>query len=136
MFCLFISSTILYNICVATVGRASTLFINLKNKLKTIFAILRHYKGLPLVGGKLSRYFDIWIEVLHVFVPYLLPKWLTTSYYDMYRCDGDIGFSYKTGTSRSKRKLNDLDYADDIALLEMCSRETSTPFTLSVKARN
>ena len=37
----------------------------------------------------------------------------------MSRSEGDFGFIYKTGTSRTERKLNDLDYADDIALLEM-----------------
>ena len=75
-------------------------------------------KAAVLVGGKLSRYFDIWSGVLQgdVLAPYLF---IIVVDYVMSRSEGDFGFIYKTGTSRTKRKLNDLDYAYDIALLDM-----------------
>ena len=53
----------------------------------------------------------------------------------MGRSEGDFGFIYKTGTSRTKRKLNDLDYADDIALLEMSiAKAAEQILRLSVEA--
>ena len=55
--------------------------------------------------------------------------------YVMSRSEGDFGFIYKTGTSRTERKLNDLDYADDIALLEMSiTKAAEQLLRLSVEA--
>ena len=38
--------------------------------------------------------------------------------YVMRRSQGDFGFTYKCGTQRTRGKINDVDYADDIGLLE------------------
>ena len=92
-----------------------------------MFAILRHYgvperllnaiaslytnsKAAVLVGGKLSRYFDIWSGVLQgdVLAPYLF---IIVVDYVMSRSEGGFGFIYRTGNSRTKRKLNDQGYA-------------------------
>jgi hypothetical protein len=118
---------------------------------RMMFAILRHYgvperlvnaiaslytdsKAAVLVGGKLSRYFDIWSGVLQgdVLAPYLF---IIVVDYVMSRSEGDFGFIYKAGTARTKRKLNDLDYADDIALLEMSiTKAAEQLLRLSVEA--
>jgi hypothetical protein len=58
-------------------------------------------KAAVLVGGKLFRHFDIWSGVLQgdVLAPYLF---IIVVDYVMSRSEGDF---YKTGTSRTKRKL-------------------------------
>ncbi len=107
-----------------------------------IFAILRHFgvlKGLVnaiaslytdsraaiLVGGKLfiqANYFGIWSGILQgdVLAPYLF---IIVVDYFMIRSESDFGFIYNDRISRTK--LNDLDYTDDIALLEMSIARTA-----------
>jgi hypothetical protein len=80
--------------------------------VKLIANLYTNSEAVLLVRGKLSIYFNICSGVLQgVFI--------IVVDYVMSCSEGDFGFIYKTGALGTKRKLNDLDYADDIALLEM-----------------
>ena len=106
---------------------------------KMLYAILLHY-GIPekiveaikniydeskasvSVNGKLSKAFKITTGVLQgdVLAPYLF---IIVMDYVMNKSDCDkFGFIYKEreSTRHPAKKISDLDYADDIALLETC----------------
>jgi hypothetical protein len=90
--------------------------------LEIINAIRQLYnnsKGVVSVNGKTSDPFDINTGVLQgdVLAPFLF---VIVIDYIMRRSAGDYGFEYeqRQGSRRPAKKINDCDFADDIALLE------------------
>ncbi len=104
-----------------------------------MFAILRHYgipekivtaitklydqsRGTVRINGKLSDPFDISTGVLQedVLAPFLF---VIVVDYVLSRSENEHGFVYKLGSGTRSRpisalKINDLDFAEDLALLE------------------
>ena len=123
---------------------------------QVMFAILRYYgipakvvsaiaslyaqsKGSVLVNGKLSKTFDITTGVLQgdVLAPFLF---VIVIDFVMSRSDQNFGFTFQQQTgSRSRgtpaQVINDLDFADDVALLENSIHQANEQLcTLSLEA--
>lgn len=120
---------------------------------RMLFAILRHYgipenvvrairqlyddsKGAVIVNGKMSSEFRITTGVLQgdVLAPFLF---IIAVDYIMVKSENDFGFRLSTTkSSRVFSNIADLDYADDIALLESnTSRATAQVNELASNAR-
>ena len=134
-------------------------FIDFKKAFDSInrnvmFAVLRHY-GIPakivegirtlynnstskvLVEGKLSNEFKTNTGVLQgdVLAPFIF---IIVIDYVMANSEGDFGFIThpKEGSRKPLKRLNDLDYADDIALLEQTIEQAQLQLTATSNKAN
>jgi hypothetical protein len=87
--------------------------------VQAIERLYKNSKGVVNVNGKKSEPFDINTGVLQgdVLAPFLFVIVIDVI---MHRSEDDFGFEFQTRQSscHPARRLNDLDYADDIALFE------------------